>query len=99
MRMSSVRVEIVRYTDECFAGWAECRLIDAAGHAWRFLKPRARLRTELDDDSLPAVGHIDCEVLERGDGTALVSTARPRGITSLDGESRFRIPLSALSED
>lgn len=99
MNMPSLRVEIVRYTDECFAGWAECQLIDAAGHVWRFLKPRARLRTALDDDRLPAFGHIDCEVLERIDGTVLVSTARPRGIRSLDGESRFRIPLSALIDD
>lgn len=97
--MPSVRVEIVRYTDECFAGWAECRLVDAGGKDWRFLKPRARLRTGAHDDRLPAVGHIDCEVLERLGGTVLVSTARPRGIKSLDGENRFRIPLSALIED
>ena len=77
--MPSLRVEIVRYTDECFAGWAECRLIDAGGRDWRFLKPRTRLRTDLGDDRLPAVGHIDCEVLERQGGTVLVSTARLLG--------------------
>ncbi|MBB4866657.1 hypothetical protein HNP46_005564 [Pseudomonas nitritireducens] len=97
--MPSLRVEIVRYTDDCFAGWAECRLIDAGGRDWRFLKPRSRLRTASSDDRLPAVGRIDCEVLERLDGSVLVSTANPRGIKSLDGENRFRIPLSALIED
>ncbi|MEP9319918.1 hypothetical protein ABKS89_22445 [Pseudomonas sp. LABIM340] len=97
--MPSLLVEIVRYTEECFPGWAECRLIDAGGRDWRFLKPRARLRTLNQDDRLPAVGQIDCEVLERLEGTALVSTAFPRGIKSLDGESHFRIPLSALIED
>jgi hypothetical protein len=97
--MPSLLVEIVRYTEECFPGWAECRLIDAGGRDWRFLKPRARLRTTREDDLLPAVGRIDCEVLERLEGTALVSTAFPRGIKSLDGENHFRIPLSALIED
>ncbi|MDH0289458.1 hypothetical protein N7414_10075 [Pseudomonas sp. GD04087] len=97
--MPRLRVEILRYTEECFAGWAECRLIDAGGRDWRFLKPLARLRTDSGNAPLPAIGHIDCEVLERLDGTALVSTARPRGIKSLDGENRFRIPLSSLSED
>ena len=97
--MPSLLVEIVRYTEECFPGWAECRLIDACGRDWRFLKPRARLRTPAQDDRLPAMGQIDCEVLERLDGTALVSTAQRRGIKSLDGENRFRIPLSALIED
>lgn len=97
--MPSLLVEIVRYTQECFPGWAECRLIDAGGRDWRFLKPRARLNTLSQDDSLPAKGWIDCEVLERQGGTALVSTARPRGIRSLEGENRFRIPLDSLSED
>ncbi|MCP1626873.1 hypothetical protein [Pseudomonas nitroreducens] len=97
--MPSLLVEIVRYTEECFPGWAECRLIDACGRDWRFLKPRASLRTGSADDRLPAVGRIDCEVLERLDGSALVSTAQPRGIRSLDGENRFHIPLSALVED
>ncbi|MBG6291525.1 MULTISPECIES: hypothetical protein [Pseudomonas] len=97
--MPSLLVEIVRYTEECFPGWAECRLIDAGGRDWRFLKPRARLHTGSSDDRLPAVGRIDCEVLERLDGSVLVSTASPRGIKSLEGENRFRIPLSALIED
>ncbi|WP_448680491.1 hypothetical protein [Pseudomonas nicosulfuronedens] len=97
--MPSLLVEIVRYTEECFPGWAECRLIDAGGRDWRFLKPRARLRTGSHDDQLPAIGRIDCEVIERLNGTALVSTALPRGIKSLDGENRFRISLSSLIED
>lgn len=97
--MPSLLVEIVRYTQECFPGWAECRLVDAGGRDWRFLKPRAQLRAGSPDDSLPAIGRIDCLVLERQDGTALVSTAQPRGIKSLEGENRFRIPLSALIED
>lgn len=97
--MPSLLVEIVRYTEECFPGWAECRLIDVGGRDWRFLKPRARLRTDNQDDRLPAIGRIDCEVLERQGGAVLVSTAQPRGIKSLDGEYRFRIPLSALIED
>lgn len=97
--MPSLMVEIVRFTDECFAGWAECRLVDAGGRDWRFLKRRSLVQADDANDQLPAVGRIDCEVLERLDGTALVSTARPRGIKSIDGESRFRIPLSALIED
>jgi len=97
--MPSLLVEIVRYTQECFPGWAECRLIDAGGRDWRFLKPRARLHTPNQDDRLPAMGRIDCQVLERDGGTALVSTALPRGLRSMDGENRFRIPLSALIED
>ncbi|MBD9518055.1 hypothetical protein [Pseudomonas sp. PDM22] len=97
--MPSLLVEIVRYTQECFPGWAECRLVDARGRDWHFLKPRARLHTPNQDDQLPAMGRIECEVLERQGGTALVSTEQPRGIRSLEGENRFRIPLSALIED
>ncbi|MFV3332383.1 hypothetical protein ACNFIA_15725 [Pseudomonas sp. NY15437] len=97
--MPRLMVEIVRYTEECFPGWAECRLIDACGRDWRFLKPRSRLRTASADDRLPAIGQIDCEVLERLDGVALVSTASPRGVKSLDGQSHFRIPLTALIDD
>ncbi|WP_447749591.1 hypothetical protein [Pseudomonas nicosulfuronedens] len=97
--MPSLLVEIVRYTEECFPGWAECRLVDAGGRDWHFLKPRARLRTANPGDQLPAMGRIDCEVIEHLDGTVLVSTAHPRGIRSLEGENRFRIPLSALIDD
>jgi len=97
--MPSVQVDIIRYTEECFAGWAECRLVDAGGRDWRFLKRRSAVQVQATDDELPAVGRIACEVIERLDGTALVSTARPRGIRSIEGENRFRIPLSSLIED
>ncbi|MBD9679353.1 hypothetical protein IB274_21775 [Pseudomonas sp. PDM18] len=97
--MPGILVEIVRYTEECFPGWAECRLIDSDGRDWRFLKKRSAVIHGPDDGRLPASGRIACEVLERLDGTVLVSTVKPRGIRSLDGENRFRIPVSALHED
>jgi len=97
--MPGILVEVIRYTEECFPGWAECRLVDADGRDWRFLKKRSVVLHGPDDGRLPANGRIACEVIERLGSMALVSTSLPRGITSIDGESRFRIPLSALIED
>ncbi|QRY78108.1 hypothetical protein JVX91_21270 [Pseudomonas sp. PDNC002] len=97
--MPSIQVEIIRYTEECFAGWAECRLIDAGGRDWRFLKRRSLLEPGADSAQLPALGRIACEVLERIGSVAVISTRKPRGLLSVDGESRFRVPLSALIDD
>lgn len=97
--MPGMLVEIIRYTEECFPGWAECRLVDVHGRDWRFLKRRAAVVQGPDNGQLPARGRITCEVVERLADMALVCTRRPLGVKSIDGESLFRIPLSALIED
>ena len=103
--MLSVKVSIVRYTDDSVPGWVECRLIDALGHEHVFVE-KVPIVTTADLDagsSYPQSGVIACVVLgssEGDDGRQLahIDTWTPDGVESVAGESRFDVFLEQLVE-
>ena len=99
--MVAFRVEIVRYIDAAFPGFVELQFVDARGRRWSCHEKVPVVTLEdLDDASrYPRPAAIACEVLARGDQTARVSTARPWGIESVDGETEFEIPVDLLVDE
>ena len=99
--MVAVRAEIVRYIDAAFPGFVELQFVDARGHRWTFREKVTVVTLEnLDASSrYPRVGTIGCEVLERRGETARVSTARPRAIESVEGETEFEVHASLLVDE
>lgn len=70
--MASVRVEIVRYTDDHQPGFVECQFNDAAGQLRSFEEKVPVVTTEsLDANSgYPRPGSVGCTILGR-DGAAV----------------------------
>jgi hypothetical protein len=95
-----VVIQIVRYADEAQPGWVECQLIDVNHRVWSFIEKVPVVSAEaLDAFSVyPRPGVIACEVTERTLGKARIDTARPWGVESVEGETRFEVPTTALIE-
>ena len=72
--MPSLRVEIVRYTDDSQPGWVECRFRDLAGGIHTFVEKVPIVTAEhLDAESLyPRPGLVACEVLSRSRDAARI---------------------------
>jgi hypothetical protein len=62
--MPGIRVKIVRYVNDHFPGFVECRVTDANGQVWTFIEKAPVLTTEPLDDasSYPQPGVIACRV-------------------------------------
>jgi hypothetical protein len=103
--MLGVRVQIVRLVDDDFPGFIECQFIDAHGRLWSFIE-KVPVVTEayLDAGSTyPQTGVIACEEVGRflnGSGREIVriDTDRPWGVESIEGITRFEIPVESLVE-
>jgi hypothetical protein len=97
---------ISRYiSDEPQPGIVECEMVDVYGRVWRFVEKTAVVSNEhLDaNSSYPKHAEIPVEVLERfrdprlGD-VARINTNRPWGIESVEGETRFDVFPTLLTE-
>lgn len=99
--MVALRVEIVRYIDAAFPGFVELQLVDARGRRWTFHEKVPVVTLEdLDGASrYPRPGTIACEIIEHNGQTARVSTARPWGIQSVEGETELEIPAELLVDE
>jgi hypothetical protein len=101
--MKAVRVVIRKYVDPANPGWVECTLLDAAGREVRFVE-KVPVVTEADlgpDSPYPQTGVIACEVLEtrqdaEGRELATISTVKPWGVESAEGETEFEVPCEQL---
>lgn len=104
--MPSLAVQIVRLVDTHQPGFVECTFVDAEGRQHRFSEkmPVVTLDDLSERSQYPHPGVIACEVeaswLEP-DGRALVrvTTERPWGVESVEGQTRFVVPLSSLGPE
>ncbi|MFM9426447.1 hypothetical protein RCH10_002895 [Variovorax sp. GrIS 2.14] len=103
--MKAITVEITRLVDDsAYPRLVECLLVDAQGHAHRFVEKDAVVSaTPVIVVGLPRPGVLACEVeLECVDaaGRALVrvSTTRPWGVESTAGSSTFVLLAEQLQE-
>jgi hypothetical protein len=99
----AVAVDIIRYVDDSFPGFVECRLVDASGRAWLFHdKVPVVALADLDaNSSYPQPGIIACRVLSRRlhpDGREIVSidTASPWCVESTTGDTVFEVFATQL---
>ena len=98
-----LKVDIVRFIDESYPGFVECRLIDANGREWCFHdKVPVFTTAPLNSDcALPQTGVIACQVVEssiRSDGREIicVDTERPWHVEAITGETRFDVYAEQL---
>lgn len=102
--MPEITVQIVRFVDNSFPGFAEARFFDALGVERRFMEkvPVVSLEDLLADSDYPRAGVIRCEIeneWQDADGRSLVavSTELPDGAVSTAGLSRFIILTPQIS--
>ena len=102
VNMAGFLIEIVRFVDDSFPGWVECKLIDAYGREKTYVE-KIPIVTAEDLDSLshyPRPGVIACEVVERNqiEGREVVSvdTTSPWGVESVRCETQFAVLTSQL---
>lgn len=103
--MRCIAVEIVRFVDNHFPGFVECVLLDAEGGRHVVIEKVPVITSEwLDATShYPRPGIIACEVEaewidQNGQALVRVNTELPWGIASINGETRFTVPSSKVSE-
>lgn len=96
-----IRVDVVRLIDPGFPGVVECQFMDAHGRRWLIVeKVPVVSRSDLGPSTtFPQPGVIACEVTERIGGLARIDTSRPWGVESVEGETRFEVPLALLVEE
>jgi GNAT superfamily N-acetyltransferase len=104
-RQAAVWLEVVRYVDDSFPGFVECRLVDAAGVTWTFIeKVPVITLVGLDAESrYPQLIAVACNVVDQRrqcDGTVIlaVDTASPDGLASTSGEHRFEVFAEQIQE-
>jgi hypothetical protein len=96
--MPQFEVNIVRITNEAFPGFVECRFADAHGHEHTIFEKAPVVSSEdiMGSSAFPLSGHVACEVSsQRKDETGRillqVDTARPHGIASASGQTKFEL--------
>jgi hypothetical protein len=96
--MPKFEVKIMRITDEAFPGFVECKFSDAHGQEHTILEKAPVVSSDVISarSAFPLSGHVACEVSsERKDETGRmllqVDTARPHGIESASGQTKFEL--------
>ena len=103
----AVKVEIVKYIDDSFPGWVECKLIDAWGELCFFeTKVPIVSHQSIDQNSkFPQDGEIGCESQKRwrdenGREIVTIDTEKPWDIESRDRRCRFDVlPVQLINLD
>lgn len=100
----AVRVSIIRFVDDSYPGFVECRLFDAAGHEWIFREkvPVVTLVDLNERSCFPQPGMIACRISEKrmaGDGREIVriDTEFPWHVESTTGQTRFEVFADQLT--
>lgn len=101
--MPAFAVQIVRFVDDSFPGFVECEFIDAKGRVHRIIEKEPVVSAQVlrADNAFPQLGKIACEVGENtrddaGRALVTVSTARPWGIASTEGQTSFVLLASDI---
>lgn len=92
----AVLVTVVSRVDAAADALVEAQLVDADGEVWTFHVPPSQAGVDAARlGHLPQPGALRCTVVrdEMVAGILIVhiDTARPDGVTSVDGVSRFRV--------
>jgi hypothetical protein len=102
--MPELIVQIVRFVDEAFPGWAEAQFVDAQGQRHSLIDKIPIFTGEYlwTDSKYPAAGSVGCEVLERyqdenGQEVLRISTEKPGFVESTKGLTEFVVPASLIS--
>lgn len=98
--MFELSVRPVRWVnDEPQPGVVEVELIDANEHPWRFLDKAVIFSAEwLSGEGMPERAAIRCTIVEVDGELALVNTAAPDHVESVDGQHLFRVRRDQLIE-
>lgn len=96
--MYGIKVRIRCITDEAFPRFAEAILTDFDGMTHIF-RDKLPVFIADSDPMIPGEGIIRCSVLRETAQFAEVDTTLPDDVESIMGETRFRIPLSGLTEN
>ena len=97
----NLAVRIVRFVDDSFPGWVECRFTDATDRVHTIVDKYPTFTPEMLDSQsqYPQSGEIQCEILNRSHdarGRELVQVRMP-GIESTEGLSEFVVLSTQLS--
>ena len=97
-------VQIVRFVDDHQPGWVECEFVDAEGHSHTIIEKVPVVTSEdLDAESrYPKAGTVRCEILKQyrdneGRELVFITTDKPLGIESTEGESEFTVLASLIT--
>jgi hypothetical protein len=103
--MPAVSVQITRYVDDHFPGFVEFVLIDALGTTHTFVEkvPVVSIDNLSSTSTYPCNVEIQCEIYrewqdDAGLSFAAICTEKPWGIESANGETRFTVFSSQLSD-
>jgi hypothetical protein len=101
--MMYLRGQAIRWvSDEPFPGLVEVSMTDARGHRWTFVDKSAVFSALLSAETSYRVPvEIGCELVGSEVGAdgreiVVVSTDRPWGIESTDGQTRFAVTRAQL---
>jgi hypothetical protein len=104
--MPKLIIEILRYVDDHFPGWVECKLVDALSQEHLFVEKAPMVTSAYlgPESSYPQSGVIACEqeaqwVDESARKLVLVSTERPWGVESTTHLSNFVVLQAQLISD
>ncbi len=100
--MYNLTIQIVRFVDGSFPGWAACELVDAYGrkHNIRGKAPIFTVENMDAHNKYPVEGTLACEVLDRypTEGIVKIRTAKPSDVESAEGLTEFLVPASSLTK-
>jgi hypothetical protein len=104
LAVTKLTVQILRFVDEAFPGWVECRFVDATGRQHSFIEKVPIVTNEdLDADSAyPQPGIVGCEIVrqyqdDKGQRLAPITTSRPWSIETAEGLSEFTVSADLIN--
>lgn len=95
--MIAVKVEILRIIDGGFPAFAECMLVDCNGKKHYFQDKFPVFSSEYITE-FPHSGEMRCQMVQNKQNTLIIDTSMPDDITSINGEHKFEIYKSQVSE-
>jgi hypothetical protein len=105
LQMIAIAIAITAWLDDAQPGVVACTLIDAWGHEHTIIeKAPVVTAVALDRNSIyPQPGVIACEVVQawidqHGRRLVTISTERPWGITSVEGQTHFDVQLERFMD-
>ncbi len=98
-KMAFVDIIVTSFDMDHFPGWLSFHIVDTNGLAHGFHDKVPVVGLSQDDltEALPFAFKLPCVVLEVSEAGVLINTGEPYGVESISGETKFRVPDSAVS--